>query len=166
METTNNITRAIVLVSKGQYPQQKEIRLIKPESLEKLKDEIVNIATGRHCDFDTVKGVVVQYHDYDEYEVSDSEYLQENIDPNDLSESLTFSAIGLDRANEDEIRYNEEEDEFERLIGDGERTNDEEEACKYHTRGDYSRDIQDLRKKYQDKEEKAVMLEYNEDEEE
>ena len=140
--------KQILLVSEGRYGTTQDT--IHPKTVKELKDEIIYIALGFHCDFDSVVGYV-----FDDSEWRDNEDIQEMYD-DDISmyvednysyksQNLIFTGYNCD----DGLTYREDTDDFIDENGDVYETQDD--AYIDYTREDFGGDIADLFKAFKKK---------------
>lgn len=136
--------KKIMLVSKGRYNTREAV--VCPQTLEELTKEIVNIAFGFHCDFDSVVGYVF---DDSEWEDDDSYEDIREMFSNDISKYVadnhTYESQNLIYTGhncDDGLTYREDTDDY--IDANGDIYDTQEDAYIDYTRKDFVGYIADL----------------------
>ena len=146
--------KKIMLVSKGRYNAKEAV--VCPKTVEELTDEVIKIAYGFHCDFDSVVGYIFDdsaWEDDDScedthemYSNNISLFVAENHSYE--SQNLIYTGYNCD----DGLTYREDTDDF--IDDNGDIYDTQDDAYIDYTREDFGGDIADLFAAFKNSEEK------------
>ena len=146
--------KKIMLVSKGHYNTKETV--VCPQTVEELTDEVINIAFGFHCDFDSVVGYIFddsawedEDNNEDIHEMYSNDISMFVADNNSYkSQNLIYTGHNCD----DGLTYREDTDDF--IDENGDVYNTQDDAYIDYTREDFGGDIADLFAAFKSSEEK------------
>lgn len=136
--------KKIMLVSKGHYNTREAV--VCPKTVEELTDEVIKIAFGFHCDFDSVVGYIFDdsaWEDEDSYEDIHEEYNNEI--SNFVADNHSYESQNLIYTGhncDDGLTYREDTDDF--IDDDGNIYDTQDDAYIDYTREDFGGDIAGL----------------------
>lgn len=132
--------KKILLVSKGRYGTREAV--VSPKTVEELTDEVIKMAYGFHCDFDTVVGYI---YDDSAWEDEDVHEMYSNEISNFVAENHSYESMNLIYTGhncDDGLTYREDTDDF--IDDNGDIYDTQDDAYIDYTREDFGGDIADL----------------------